>query len=184
MKAMYSVERALIMFCGAFSRFLRIPVSVVCWVKRYTGSYMTQRNTMKNINVIVFDNLERNIGTASRNGLSAASVIVLLSRNTAGTRVNNGWLGRCVHSSESCSHCSLPGSCGLCDRVCDQRMGPQQVWHRQLCRGGAYSSIRWTGARTLGLWRLLHIAKRRPEQVPAVRQILSVWRSWYWAFHR
>lgn len=62
---MYSVESALVMFCGAFSRLLRIPLSMVCWIKRLhnqlydcTTNYMTQRNTMKNINVIAFDNLE------------------------------------------------------------------------------------------------------------------------------
>lgn len=131
----------------------------------------------------------KEFGAVSRTRLSAASVIVLLSRDTAGTRLNNGWLGRCVHSSESCSHCSLSGSSGLCDRVCDQRMGPQQVRHRHPCRGGAnsggqYSSIRGTWARALGSWRLLYRAKQRPEQVPAVRQILSVRRSWYWTFHR
>lgn len=55
---MYSVESALVMFCGAFSRLLRIPLSMVCWIKRL-HIYMTQRNTMKNTNVIAFDNLER-----------------------------------------------------------------------------------------------------------------------------
>lgn len=47
MKAMYSVERALIMFCGAFSRFLRIPVCGMLGKKMHRQLYDTEKYNEK-----------------------------------------------------------------------------------------------------------------------------------------